>query len=88
MAIPTYQKALLLTAKGSDFLVATIGVPKPQPDEVLVRIEASSLSNLEYKMQESGVLVSEYPAIIGLDAAGVIVAVGNGVINVSLKDRV
>lgn len=88
MAIPTHQKALLLTAKGGNFAVATIVVPKPQPNEVLIRIEASSLSHLEYKIQEHGFFVSEYPAIIGLDAAGVVVAVGHAVVNLSLGDRV
>lgn len=88
MSIPSHQKALLLPAKGSDFVVGTIGVPTPQPDEVLIRVEACSLSHLEYKMQEHGFFISEYPAVIGLDGAGVVVAVGHGVVNATLGDRV
>ncbi|CAL1717314.1 unnamed protein product [Somion occarium] len=88
MSIPTGQKALLLPSKQGEFVVDTVDVPNPDAGEVLVRIEAASLSHLELLMQRTGIYITSYPAILGLDAAGVVVAVGDEVENVSLGDRV
>ena len=35
MPIPAQQKALIIPAAGADFQVGTLGVPKPDADEVL-----------------------------------------------------
>ncbi|KAK7682475.1 hypothetical protein QCA50_014275 [Cerrena zonata] len=88
MAIPTQQKALRLTAAQSDFSVDTVPVVLPQDDEVLIRIEASTLSHMERFMQQAGYYITEYPSIVGLDAAGVVVALGKNVTGRAIGDRV
>ncbi|CAL1711139.1 unnamed protein product [Somion occarium] len=88
MSIPTQQKALLLPSKGADFTLVTIDVPKPEAGEVLVRVEAVGLNSLDYKIQELGFFVSEFPAILGCDASGVVVDIGNGVTDLGIGDKV
>ncbi|CAL1711229.1 unnamed protein product [Somion occarium] len=88
MSIPTQQKALLLPSKGADFTLGTVEVPKPEAGEVLVRVEAAGLNPLDYKIQELGFFISEFPAILGCDASGVVAAVGNGVTALAIGDKV
>ncbi|CAL1717235.1 unnamed protein product [Somion occarium] len=88
MSIPSHQKALLLPSKHRKFIVDTVEVYRPEAEEVLVRIETATLSHLDTGRQESGAYISSYPAIVGLDAAGVVVALGDNVTNLSLGDRV
>ena len=88
MAIPLEQKAFRLTASQGDFSVDTIPVPQPLDDEVLVRIESATLSHVEKFMQKTGYSIVEYPSVVGLDAAGVVVALGKSVSIRAIGDRV
>ena len=88
MAIPTHQKVLVLPSPRAAFVVQTVEVPKPEPDEVLVRIEAAALNPVDWKIQQFGIIVTKYPAIVGSDAAGVVVQAGSDVTNLSVGDRV
>ena len=88
MSIPTQQKALRLTAFQSDFSVDVVPVAQPKDDEVLIRIEASTLSHMERFMQQAGYYIKEYPSTVGLDGAGTVVALGKDVKDRKLGDRV
>lgn len=79
MSMSNTQKALVLPVKQSQFTVTTVPIPAPSPDEVLVRIEAAAVNPLEWKIQELSLFVDKYPAILGLDGAGVIVETGSNV---------
>lgn len=82
------QKALyLLEAKGQ-FAVREKNIPEPGTDEVLVEIHAAALNPVDWKIQTNDIIVKEYPAILGLDAAGIVKKVGNGVTNVDAGDKV
>lgn len=87
MTIPTEQKALILPEKQGQFVVATWPVDKPETGEVLVRIEATALNPADWKVQAYGGLVNEYPAILGFDSAGVVVAVGEDVASPLVGDK-
>ncbi|RPD60291.1 GroES-like protein [Lentinus tigrinus ALCF2SS1-7] len=87
-AIPTQQKALLLESKHGKFSVGTIEVPKPGPDSVLVKVEATALNPLDWKIQAYGLFVEHFPTVLGFDAAGPVVAVGENVTDVAVGDRV
>jgi NADPH:quinone reductase-like Zn-dependent oxidoreductase len=63
-------------------------VPQPAADQVLIRVAASSLNPLEYKLADLNFMGRRPPVVLGLDLAGVVVAVGHGVNGVAVGDAV
>ncbi|KAI0667956.1 GroES-like protein [Trametes maxima] len=88
MSIPTQQKNLQLPSKFGAFSVQQTEVPRPGPDDLLVRVEAAGLIPLDWKIQAFGLLIEEYPATLGTDGAGVVVSVGTNVSDFKVGDRV
>ncbi len=63
--------------------------PEPGPGQVLVRLKAAALNRLDIWVREGWPrLKLEYPHIPGADGAGEIAALGKGVNNWSIGDRV
>ena len=85
---PETQKALVLTAKAADYVIRSVPVPRPSPGQVLVKIHATALNPLDWKMQKHGLFIKQYPIILGSDLAGTVEELGVGVENLSLGDRV
>jgi NADPH:quinone reductase-like Zn-dependent oxidoreductase len=65
-----------------------IPVPRPAADQILIRAAASSLNPLEYKLAELNFMGRTPPVVLGLDLAGVVVAVGEGVSGVAVGEAV
>jgi NADPH:quinone reductase-like Zn-dependent oxidoreductase len=65
-----------------------VRVPQPAADQVLIRIAASSLNPLEYKLADLNFMGRTPPVVLGFDLAGVVVAVGHGVSGVAVGDAV
>ena len=63
-------------------------VPRPEADQVLIRVAASSLNPLEYKLAELNFLGRTPPVILGLDLSGIVVAKGSAVRGVAVGDAV
>ncbi|GBE88083.1 hypothetical protein SCP_1203120 [Sparassis crispa] len=82
------QKALLLQSKQGAFAIGTIDIPAPGAGELLVKIESTALNPVEWKIQAYGILVTEYPAVLGFDAAGLVTGIGEGVSGFAIGDRV
>lgn len=82
------QKALLLLEKHGEFAIRDVDVPKPEPGEILVEIHSTGLNPVEWKIAKVGIIVTEYPAILGIDAAGVVKEVGDGVTAFKVGDKV
>ncbi|KAF5335770.1 hypothetical protein D9611_009685 [Ephemerocybe angulata] len=85
------QKALVVPAKGTDFVVdAAFPIPVPGNDQLLVKTKAVALNPVDYFMQKTGMFVETYPAVLGLDIAGEVVKVGEGEVASKFKagDRV
>ena len=65
--------------------------PKPGAGEVVVKIAATSVNPIDYKLRSGsarGRIPLELPAILGRDIAGEVVEVGSGVTSVRVGDRV
>ncbi|KAI0071248.1 GroES-like protein [Panus rudis PR-1116 ss-1] len=88
MSIPVKQKALVVPAKQAPMVVDTIDVYKPEAGEVLVRVDATGLAPGDWRIHDLGIFISEFPAVLGLDGAGTVVQVGEGVSNVIPGDRI
>ncbi|KAI0077458.1 GroES-like protein [Panus rudis PR-1116 ss-1] len=87
--IPTHQKALILPAKFGTYTISEIPVPTPVgPGEVLIRVDAAAINPVDWEIPEWGIIVEKYPAVIGSDAAGVVVKVGEGVTYLKVGDKV
>ncbi|THH28971.1 hypothetical protein EUX98_g5214 [Antrodiella citrinella] len=84
---PSEQKALFLVAKKGDWKVDVTPVLRPKAGEVLIRIEAAALSPFDWKVKDFGIVITEYPTILGCDSAGTVVEVGEGVTNVAVGDN-
>ena len=83
------QKALVLGSLGGEFAVKNVPVPTPGPGQILVKILASALNPVDWKIPVYKLsYVQNYPAILGSDTAGTVEAVGEGVTAFKKGDRV
>ncbi|KAL4242309.1 zinc-containing alcohol dehydrogenase family protein, partial [Abortiporus biennis] len=88
MSLPTEQKEIFLPGKQQQLLVQATEVYKPGPGQILVRIESTALNPVDWKVQETGYLVEKYPFFLGTDAAATVVALGEGVTQFQVGDKV
>lgn len=84
------MKALLLREKGlwEAMKVEEVDTPKPGPGEILVKVHAVGLNPVDYKTATGGNPNWSYPHILGLDVAGIIAELGEGVTQWKKGDRV
>lgn len=82
------QKALFLTGINGDFVVQERGIPDPGPEQLLVKIDSAALNPLDWKIRNYGLHVKDFPAILGVEAAGTVKAVGTNVSGLEKGDRV
>ena len=87
------MKAMLIHAYGEDavFEAAEVEKPKVKAGHVLIKIAASSVNTVDTMIRKMGKelpLSPDTPAILGMDFAGTIEAVGDGVKDFSLGDEV
>ncbi|TFK82420.1 GroES-like protein [Polyporus arcularius HHB13444] len=82
------QKALYIPEKGAPLKIDEAPLYEPGPKEVLVKIHATALNPVDWKIHSYGFFVKEYPFILGTDAAGVVERVGAEVTNVAKGDKV
>jgi NADPH:quinone reductase-like Zn-dependent oxidoreductase len=87
------MRAIVLTGYGDVDKLEVRNVPEPSvgPGEVKVRVTASSVNPVDLKLR-SGVYRQtrplEFPAILGRDASGEVVAVGTGVRSIRVGEKV
>ncbi len=62
--------------------------PSPAADEVMIDVHAASVSYMDYLMVSGGYQLRALPYVLGTDAAGVVVAVGDKVERFRYGDRV
>jgi NADPH:quinone reductase-like Zn-dependent oxidoreductase len=84
--LPAVMKAAYYEAYGLPTSVVHVGEislpPSPQPNEVLVKVHASSLNPADWKSasgEQKALLRFQWPRVYGFDFSGVVVAVGEDV---------
>ncbi|KSU59968.1 zinc-binding alcohol dehydrogenase [[Bacillus] enclensis] len=84
------MKALLLKDKGlwKDMKLEETEKPAPGNGELLVEVHAVGLNPVDYKTATNGMPNWTYPHILGLDVAGVVAEVGDGVTGWKRGDRI
>ena len=87
------MKAMTLTAYGETAKLEAADLPKPEPilGHVVIRIAASSVNTVDTMIRAMGPdlpLSPALPAVLGMDFAGVIEAVGEGVSAFAVGDEV
>jgi NADPH:quinone reductase len=90
MTFPKSMKAAVLENYGEAFKYTDIARPVPQSGEVLVKVSASGVNPLDTKIRAGSAAHARHPlpAILGMDLAGVVEAVGPGVSSFKQGDEV
>jgi len=84
------MKAQLLERPNDPFRLVDVPRPTPRPGEVLVRIHASGVNPLDTKIHAGTAAHARHPlpAILGIDLAGVVEELGDGVVTFRQGDEV
>lgn len=84
------MKAALVETNNGPFRIADIARPEPVKGQVLVRIHASGVNPLDTKIRAGAAAHARHPlpAVLGLDLAGTIAKVGEGVTEFRVGDEV
>jgi NADPH:quinone reductase-like Zn-dependent oxidoreductase len=89
ISLPSMQAAVL-ESYDAPFRISAVSRPKPSEGQVLIRVRASAVNPLDLKIQkgEAAHARQPLPAILGIDLAGVVESVGNGVTQFGRGDEV
>lgn len=87
------MKAIAMTQYGGPDVLDLVEIPDPKvgPDVVLVRVKATSVNPVDWKIREGaldGIFTSHFPLVPGWDVAGVVEAVGPAVTEFAPGDEV
>ncbi|MBX3174482.1 MAG: zinc-binding dehydrogenase [Gemmatimonadaceae bacterium] len=85
---PTSSCALVLPAIGQELSLVDMPLRAPGRDEVLIAVRAAGICHSDEHYRTGHSPVAHWPLILGHEIAGVIVAVGNGVPEERLGQRV
>lgn len=85
---PQKQKALFVESKQGKLVVAERDIPKPGKHQLLVKVFTAALNPVDYKIQETGGWVEKFPAVLGVDMAGVVEELGEDVQDYAKGDKV
>ncbi|KAI0371510.1 GroES-like protein [Pilatotrama ljubarskyi] len=89
--VPTTQKSLICYEESTPYVLGETPVPRPGPQDVLVKVLACALNPIDYAIVNpplSRRLVRTWPLISGVDGAGVVVELGSEVSNLKVGDRI
>ncbi|KAF2805036.1 putative alcohol dehydrogenase [Mytilinidion resinicola] len=90
MTIPTTSKALVVAEVGKPLsLITDHPVPKPGPDQVLLKVTVAGINPHDQKTRDDGLFTADgLPALVTNDVTGTVVALGPGVTKYQIGDRV
>jgi len=82
------NQAAYLDGKDQKLRIANADMPNPTADEVVIKNHAIAINPVDWKIQDSGMFIKNWPIVIGCDVAGEIVEVGSNVKHLAKGDRV
>jgi NADPH:quinone reductase-like Zn-dependent oxidoreductase len=82
------QKALFVTEKQGNFELGSRSIPSPGAGQLLVKTQSVALNPADHKIKDTGTVLTHYPAVLGMDIAGIVEEIGEGVDNFRKGDRV
>ncbi len=82
------MRAAVVPGIGARWELRELEIPKPGPDEVLIKIAASGLCYTDVHFSSGPFLGDHFPSIFGHEPVGTIVAVGDAVTTRKVGDRV
>jgi len=84
----TMKGVIVSEVGGSYEIVSNLDKPKPGPGQVLVKSIVTGINPVDPFMKGTGVLVTSWPIVLGCDASGEVVEVGEGVTKFIVGDGV
>jgi NADPH2:quinone reductase len=84
------MRAQILKAHGGpeNFVLSDIPIPAIEPGKLLIRVAATSVNQIDIKIRGGLPIGPALPAVLGADVAGVVEAVGEGVLGFAPGDAV
>lgn len=79
--------AILKEAK-AQITVEQRPIPTPKAGELLVKSSAVAINPVDWKIQQGGYIITQYPNVLGSDVAGTVEAIGSDVKHFKKGDRV
>jgi len=71
-----HHLAAIQQEKGGPLVIEDRPTPRPGPGEYLVEVHAVALNPVDHVVRDTGLFITEWPAVFGVDAAGVILEAG------------
>ncbi|KAG1781758.1 chaperonin 10-like protein [Suillus placidus] len=84
----TMPKALIFPKKRGNFKVGSRSISSPGTGQLLVKIRSAALNPVDYKIRDTGISVTHCPVISGVDIAGIVQELGEGVENFRKGNKV
>lgn len=81
-------KAALVRERSAPFVIETLELTEPRPDELIVRVMASGMCQTDLHGRDGYFPVTSYPAVFGHEGAGVVHAIGSAVRDFAPGDHV
>ena len=88
MPVPQSFKAAVVHQPKVQNVVPERSLGHLESGEVGIKITATAVNPVDWKMRDYDAFISEYPAILGSDAAGVIASIGPDVTDFAVSNRV
>ena len=85
---PQNSAAWLMKKQDATHVVSDAPYNKPEPDELVIKTKAVAINPADVAVQQKGIIIDTYPAILGCDVAGVVEEVGSSIQDFQPGDRV
>lgn len=71
-----HHQAVTISEKGAQHSIVSRKTPQPGPGQLLLEVKAVALNPVDHFQRDSGMLITNYPTVLGSDVAGTVVKCG------------